>query len=165
MLPLPLNPAPVNEPKGASIEIVEGSTSENASIASHAGGGRPTAGCSAFFQIEATGEEELKFGAELRCEEKKPHLEFEACLYKKFENGPWEQEWCANGGNPAYAKDAHGLSTGEVSGGCADGFEYTGWVWGFIWGSGITSQAFGGLPPDMTGAYVTCEGQKYDHEL
>ncbi len=113
----------------------------------------------------AIGHEQLKFGAELLCSQKKPHLEFEACIYEQYQNGDWKQSWCANDGHPAFAKNAHGIRTGEETGGCTDGFLYTGWVWGFIWGSGIESQAFGGVSQDRTDAYVTCDGQNYDREL
>lgn len=107
----------------------------------------------------------LVFGAEFVCEDKKPHLEFEACIFEKYQAKPWQESWCANGGRPAFAEEARGLRTEEEVGGCTDGFLYTGWVWGYIWGPGITAEAFGGLPLSKTGAYVTCEGQDYDHEL
>jgi hypothetical protein len=160
-----------NQPPGVTptpeggIEVVEGAAGSGASIARRITGGRPVSGCSAVFQIKATGNEGLLFGALLLCEQKKPHLELKACLYEKYQDGPWKQAWCANGGKAIVGEDAHGLQTGEIAGGCTDGFLYTGWVWGFVWGSGTKSQAFGGLSPSETGAYVNCSGQNYDHEL
>jgi hypothetical protein len=162
-----LIPSPEVGEEGGSIEVTEGPAGSGATIARWQGkeGGKPVAGCSAVFQIAATGKGQLVYGAELVCEHKKPHLEFEACLFKKYQGGHWEQEWCANEGRPAFAEDARGLWTGIQEGGCTDGFLYTGWVWGYIWGPGITAQAFGGVPPSETGAYVNCKGQDHDHEL